>query len=203
VGLVKLLQERGIASGVRRIEAVTGEGALERFRTEHAIVRSLEERLSVPGERLSEEINRRLGELREAQKALEGQRISGVRERLLRAAERPRTAAGVRFLAERADGVRPQELRELADGLRGKLGSGVVVLGRADGPKASVLVAVTPDWTDRLPAGDLVRSLGRIIGGGGGGRPDLAEAGGKEPARLDEALERVGREIESRLEAET
>jgi alanyl-tRNA synthetase len=202
VGLVKLIQERGVASGVRRIEAVTGEGALRRFREEHAIVRALEERLSVSAERLPDEVERRIGDLREAQRALEDQRIAGVRERLAQAAERPRTVAGVRFLAERVDGLRPQELRELADGLRRKLRSGVVVLGRADGPKASVLVAVTRDWTDRLPAGDLVRSLGRIIGGGGGGRPDLAEAGGKEPGRLDEALAGVEREIARRMEAE-
>jgi alanyl-tRNA synthetase len=104
-------------------------------------------------------------------------------------------------VAERVDGLGPQELREVADGLRQKLGSGVVVLGRADGSKASVLVAVTEDLTDRLPAGELVRALGRRIGGGGGGRPDMAEAGGKEPGRLDEALAAAAEEIEKRVEA--
>jgi alanyl-tRNA synthetase len=109
--------------------------------------------------------------------------------------------AGVRLLVDRVDGLEPQELRELADGLRQKLGSGVVVLGRADGTKASVLVAVTRDLTDRLPAGDIVRALGRMIGGGGGGRPDLAEAGGKDASGLDGALRAAAQEVERRMES--
>jgi len=200
VGLIKLVQERGIASGTRRIEAVSGEGALARFRREHAIVRSLEDRLAVRGGEVLEEIERRLEELRTAQRALEGQRVEKVRQRLLDDAAKAPVVAGVRLFAERVDGLGPQELRELADGLRGKLGSGVVVLGRAEGAKASVLVAVTPDLKDRLPAGELVRVLGKIIGGGGGGRPDLAEAGGKDPSRLDEALREAAREVERRME---
>jgi alanyl-tRNA synthetase len=105
----------------------------------------------------------------------------------------------VRVVVERVDGVSPQEMRELADGLRGKLRSGVVVLGRAEGRKASLLVSVTDDLTARLAAGDLVRELGRIIGGGGGGRPDLAEAGGQDSSRLDEALKATAGAIEKRM----
>jgi alanyl-tRNA synthetase len=201
LGLVKLTQERGIASGTRRVEAVSGEGSLERFRSEHAVVRALEEQLSVPRGKVLQEIGRRLDELRTAQRALEVQRLESVRQRLFRQAGSPEVVAGVRLLAERVDGLEPQELRELADGLRQKLGSGVVVLGRADGTKASVLVAVTKDLTDRLPAGDLVRALGRMIGGGGGGRPDLAEAGGKDSSGLDAALRAAAREVERRMEA--
>ena len=106
----------------------------------------------------------------------------------------------MKVLAERADGLAPQELRELADSLRGNLGSGVVVLGRAEEGKASLLVAVTHDLIQRLPAGDLVRSLGKLIGGGGGGRPDMAEAGGKKSDMLDEALASAGRIVAERLE---
>jgi alanyl-tRNA synthetase len=201
IGLVKLTQERGIASGTRRVEAVTGEGSLERFRSEHAVVRALEEQLSVPRDKVLHEIGRRLDELRAAQRALEAQRVETVRQRLFRRAASPEIVAGVRLLVDRVDGLEPQELRELADGLRQKLGSGVVVLGRADGTKASVLVAVTRDLTDRLPAGDIVRALGRMIGGGGGGRPDLAEAGGKDASGLDGALREATREVERRMEA--
>jgi alanyl-tRNA synthetase len=200
IGLVKLTTERGIASGTRRVEAVSGKGSLDRFRREHAILRALEEQLSVPGDQLLSEIERRLEELRTVQRDLEGQRVAAVRRQLARKAEKPRVVAGVRLVAERVDGLGPQELREVADGLRQKLGSGVVVLGRADGSKASVLVAVTEDLTDRLPAGELVRALGRRIGGGGGGRPDMAEAGGKESGRLDEALAAAAEEIERRVE---
>ena len=200
VGLVKLTQERGIASGTRRVEAVSGEGSLDRFRREHAIVRSLEEQFSVSGDKVLDEIARRLEELRAAQRDLEGQRVATVRQRVSQKAEDPQVVAGVRLVVERVDGLEPQEMRAVADGLRQKLGSGVVVLGRADGSKVSLLVAVTRDLTERLKAGDLVRRLGPIIGGGGGGRPDMAEAGGKDASRLDEALQAAPTEIRRVME---
>jgi alanyl-tRNA synthetase len=203
VGLVKLVQERGIASGTRRVEAVSGAVSLDRFREEHAIVRSLEEQLSVPRERLVGEIERRLGELRAIQRDLEARRLGLLRERLAARADHPRVVGDVRVLIERVDDVEPAELRSLADDLRRRLRSGVVVLGRAEAEKVSLLVAVTDDLKHRLPAGDLVRELGRLVGGGGGGRPDLAEAGGKDPARLDEALQAALGAIERRMQAAT
>jgi alanyl-tRNA synthetase len=201
VGLVKLVGERGIASGTRRVEAVTGEASLARFRRDHAIVRGLEEQLLVQADRLREEIARRLEAGRSLQREVETLRVAAERERLAGADGAPQDVGGVRLVARRVDGLGPQEMRELADGLRQKLGSGVVVLGRAEATKASLLVAVTPDLAHRLPAGDLVRALGRIIGGGGGGRPDLAEAGGKDPARLDDALAAAAAEVARRMEA--
>ena len=201
VGLVKLTQERGVASGTRRVGAVSGEGSLERFRAEHAIVRALEERLAVPSDRLLGEMERRLQELQAARRELETERFGLIRRQLMQQADSPREVAGVRVVVHRVDDIGGQELRELADSLRQRLGSGVVVLGRANAGKASLLVAVTPDWTDRLPAGDLVRTLGRVIGGGGGGRPDMAEAGGKNVSRLDEALRSAITAVEQRMEA--
>jgi alanyl-tRNA synthetase len=201
VGLVKLTQERGVASGTRRVEAVSGEGSLERFRAEHAIVRALEERLAVPSDRLLGEMERRLKEHQAARRELKTERFGLIRRQLMQQADSPREVAGVRVVVHRVDDIGGQELRELADSLRQRLGSGVVVLGRANAGKASLLVAVTPDWTDRLPAGDLVRTLGRVIGGGGGGRPDMAEAGGKNVSRLDEALRSAITAVEQRMEA--
>jgi alanyl-tRNA synthetase len=200
IGLVKLTQEHGIASGTRRVEAISGDGALDRFREEHGIVRTLEEQLSVPRDQLVEEIGRRLDQGRELQRALDRQKLDDVRSRLLAEVDSAPRVGGVGVVAERADGLEPQEMRELADNLRRKLGSGVVVLGRAEADKASLLVAVTKDLTGRVPAGELVRELGKIIGGGGGGRPDLAEAGGKQPARLDEALGAAVDSVAKRLE---
>jgi alanyl-tRNA synthetase len=115
----------------------------------------------------------------------------------------PENVAGVGLLAERVDGLSPQEMRELADNLRGKLRSGVVVLGRAAGGKVSLLVAVTADLKQRVPARDLVKELGPMIGGGGGGRPDMAEAGGKNEAGLDDALAAARGAVERFLEADT
>jgi alanyl-tRNA synthetase len=120
---------------------------------------------------------------------------------LLKSTDEAEEVAGTRVLARRVEGLSPQEMRELADALRGRLHSGVVVLGRAEGKKASLLVAVTEDLTKKVAAGDLVRALGKIIGGGGGGRPDMAEAGGKNAERLDEALSEAAREVARRMEA--
>jgi alanyl-tRNA synthetase len=202
IGLFKLVQERGIASGTRRLEAVTGLGALDRFREAHGLLRRLEEELSVPRDRILAEVGRRSEQLRAAQRELEQQRLGLLRERLSRKARDTESYAGIKVMAERADGLAPQETRELADALRGSLRSGVVVLGRAEEGKAALLVAVTEDLKKRLPAGDLVRELAGIIGGGGGGRPDMAEAGGKKPERLDEALAQAGPLVQRRLEAE-
>jgi alanyl-tRNA synthetase len=200
IGLFKLVQERGIASGTRRVEAVTGEGSLARFQELSGIVRSLEELLAVPGREVIREAGKRLEQVKALQKELERHRLGEVRSRLLREAAEAKSAAGVRFLTGRADALQPGEMRELADNLRRKLGSGVVVLGRGMEGKASILVAVTSDLTDRIAAGDLVRSLAGMIGGGGGGRKDLAEAGGKNPERLDEALDAVEAWIVQRME---
>jgi alanyl-tRNA synthetase len=196
VGLVKLTGERGVASGTRRVEAVSGEGSLARFRIEHALVRTLEEQLSVPGDKVLEELDRRAEHARAVQRELEKHRVGGVREQLLELAKTAPEVAGVKLLTARADGLEAAEMRELADVLRGALGSGVAVLGRAGEDKASILVAVTKDLTGKIRAGDLVRVLGKVIGGSGGGRPDLAEAGGKDPARLDEALGLAAGEVE-------
>jgi alanyl-tRNA synthetase len=201
IGLIKLSHERGIASGTRRVEAMSGEGSLAAFREDHRVVRALEEQLSVPRELVMDEIEKRLDRVRSIQRELEEQRLLIVRERLSQKADEAETVAGIRVLTERVEGLGPQEMRELADSLRGKLDSGVVVLGRSEAGKASLLVAVTADLKKRLPAGDLVRSLGKIIGGGGGGRPDMAEAGGKNPERLDEALRQAPREVARRMEA--
>jgi alanyl-tRNA synthetase len=196
VGLVKLTGERGVASGTRRIEAISGEGSLARFRVEHELVRRLEAQLSVPGDKVLEELDRRAEQARTVQRELEKHRVGGVREQWLERAKTAPEVAGVKLFTARADGLEAAEMRELADILRGALGSGVAVLGRAGKDKASILVAVTKDLTGKIRAGDLVRVLGKVIGGSGGGRPDLAEAGGKDPARLDEALGRAAGEVE-------
>jgi alanyl-tRNA synthetase len=201
VGLFKLTQERGIASGTRRVEALTGEGSLARFREYQDTVRQLERLLSVSGPELLPELERRLEQARELERELEKVRLQGKREEMAKGADQPEVVAGVKLLARRVDGVGPKELRELADGLRQKLGSGVVVLGRAEGEKASLLVAVSDDLKQKLPAGDLVRSLAKIIGGGGGGRPDMAEAGGRDPSKLDEALRSSAEEVARRMES--
>ncbi len=200
IGLLKLTQERGIASGTRRLEAVTGEGSLDRFRQDYAVVKALEELLSVPGKDVVPEIVRRLEQTRALQREMERERLRAMQQSLSRGAEETETVGGIKVIAHRVDGLSSQEARTLADNLRRKLGSGVVILGRADDAKAHLLVAVTDDLKERLPAGDLVRELAQMIGGGGGGRADLAEAGGKDATRLDEAIRSGVRVVARRVE---
>jgi alanyl-tRNA synthetase len=201
VGLFKLTEERGIASGVRRVEAVTGQASLETFRRYQDTVRALERLLSAGRLGIVAEVERRLEAVRALERELAQRRVREEIEAIARRAQNPQLVGGIKVLTERADALSPKELRELADSLRRKLGSGVVVLGRAEGARASLLVAVTQDLVARLPAVELVRSLAKIIGGGGGGRPDLAEAGGKDAARLDEALQATLREVARRVES--
>ncbi len=201
IGLMKLIAERGIASGIRRIEAVTGAGALELFRATSAVVRNLEAILAVPAAELEQEVSRRVEQARTLQRGMDRLRVGSVREALIaQAADAPKVA-GIRVLAARVDGMKPAEMRELADELLRKLDSGVLVLGRGEAVKASILVGVSRDLTARIHAGELVRSLAGIIGGGGGGRKDMAEAGGKDVARLDEALAAVPEQVAAVLEA--
>ena len=188
IGLFLLTHERGVASGTRRVEALTGEGSLAKSRSDHQILQGMEEVLSVPRHEALAELGRRLENLRELQRKLEEQRVSAVRDELAKRAQSPDVVEGIKLLAARVDGLASAETRVLADNLRQSLGSGVVVLGRAEGDKASILVAVTDDLKSRVAAGDVVKELAKIIGGGGGGRNDLAEAGGKDASRLDEAL---------------
>jgi alanyl-tRNA synthetase len=201
IGLVKLTGERGVAAGTRRVEAISGEASLLRFREEDALVRAVAGLAGSSREELVAELARRLDQVKALQRELEQLRRQGLQQRVAEEVAEAENVEGIRFFARRVDGVGKDEARALADSLRRKLGSGVVVLGRAEEGKASILVAVTEDLTDRLPAGDLVRDLAAIIGGSGGGRKDMAEAGGKDPAKLDEAL-RSGREaIARRLKA--
>ncbi len=197
IGLFLLTHERGVASGTRRVEAVTGEASLAKSRADDKILRGMADALSVPRHDILAEFGRRMDSLRAMQRELEHQRVRATQDELIRKAENPDIVGGIKVLTARVDGLASQEARALADNLRQALGSGIVILGRSDGEKASILVAVTDDLKGRIGAGDVVKELARIIDGGGGGRSELAEAGGKDPSRLDEAL-RAGRDAVAR-----
>ncbi len=187
IGLFKITGERGIAAGVRRIEAVTGRGAVAWVQGAARLLRELAGRYQTAPEQLPAVLERReeqLAGLQEEVKKLKLQLASGDAG----AAELRTEVEGVTVVARRVPEMSPSELRNLADTLRQKLGSGVVVLGMESGGKATLLVTVTEDLTDRVRAGDLVKELAGIVGGRGGGRPHLAQAGGPHPEKLDEAM---------------
>jgi alanyl-tRNA synthetase len=191
IAFFKITEETGVAQGVRRLEAVTGAGAL-------AYVRRMDGELTEAGRLLragSFEVAARVAklqaELREQEKEIEKLRrklASGGGRDLLAEA---RDVGGVRVLATRADVADPKALREVTDQLRDKLRSGVIVLAGVEGDKIALVAMVTPDLTVRFNAGKIVGEVAKALGGKGGGRADMAQGGGSQPERLDVALERV------------
>ncbi len=190
IGLVSIVSERGVAAGVRRIEAVTGRGAVERLQERDRLVNELAGHYQASFEQLPELLGKRdarMAELEAEVRRLKHQLASGD----ARGAEIRRELGGFTLVARRVPEMAPAELRNLADTLRQKLGTGVVVLGMESGDKATLLVAVTDDLTDRVNAGNVVRELAPIVGGRGGGRPNLAQAGGPNVSQIDAALEKA------------
>ncbi|HEV8674890.1 MAG TPA: alanine--tRNA ligase [Methylomirabilota bacterium] len=191
IGLFKLTGESAIAAGVRRVEAVTGQVALHHVGQAEAALREAADLLkSAPLE-----VPRRLGKLLDEQRALEKQLAElGTRQAKQRATELvagARQVGDVAVVAARLDGLDAEGLRAVADSVRERLVSGVVCLGSVTDGKVSLVSAVTKDLTKRFHAGKLVQRVAKAVDGGGGGRPDLAQAGGKNPAALDAALASV------------
>ncbi len=192
IGLIKILKEGSVSSGVRRLEAVTGEGSLRHFRKDHqlenvvaTLVRGDDES---PAEALKRELERREDELKKLRKELEQARMKSAASSVSSATENVREVKGVKVLATRADNLERTQLRTLVDNLRNKLGSGVVVMGSVSDGKVALIVGVTKDLTARVQAGKIIAEVAKKVGGSGGGRPDMAEAGGKDPEALDAAL---------------
>ncbi len=188
VGLVKILSEGGVAAGVRRIEAATGLRALAHVQAEEGRLREVAELTKGSAEEAPDRVRRlqdRVRELERELSSLRAQLAGGAARDLLSSA---RDVNGVRVLATRVPAQDPKVLREFADGLRDRLGSGVLALGAEADGKALLLVAVSKDLMGRLKAGDLIRPLAEAVGGRGGGRPDLAQAGGPDPTGLDAGL---------------
>jgi alanyl-tRNA synthetase len=197
IGTFKVTLERGIAAGTRRIEAVTGRAAVELFQGQHALLRGLSARANLPVEQLPAHLEaeeRRLRELEQEVKALRLRLASGGGAEL-----EVQQVKGVALLVREAPEMAPNELRALADTLRAKLKSGVVVLGMATADAATLLVAVTDDLAGRVGAGEVVKRLAPIVDGRGGGKASLAQAGGKAPAKLAEALAQAPATVEELL----
>jgi len=194
IGLVKLLGENSVSSGVRRIEAVTGTGALDEFRRGFAVAKVAEQvagkaDASTPADALRNKLTAQEEELKRLRRELDEARMKSAAGRVSNAASEAVEVSGVKVLAQRVDALDRGQVRTLVDNLRGKLGSGVVVLGgvQEDG-KVALIVGVTKDLTGRVQAGKVVAQLAQMVGGSGGGRPDMAEAGGKDASQLDSAL---------------
>jgi alanyl-tRNA synthetase len=205
IGLIKVLNEGSVSSGVRRVEAVTGEGSLLRFRREHALenlVASIVPRSQQggsPADALRAEMEKKDSEIKKLHKELEQLRMKSAASSVASSDERVREIQGVKVLVHRADNLDRGQMRTLVDNFRNKIGSGVVVLGSATDGKVSLIVGVTADLTAKIPAGKIIKPIAEKAGGKGGGKPELAEGGGENPAQLDAALNEAYAAVESLL----
>lgn len=220
IGLIKILKEGSVSSGVRRVEAVTGEGSLRHFRKDHELEtvvsafvnptfvkptlaqktrkdgaplsedethKSGEAHYS-PAEALKAELEKKDAEIKRLARELDQVRMKSASSSVASVGEKIKEVRGVKVLAHRVDNLERAQMRTLVDQLRDKIGSGVVVLGSATNGNVALIVGVTKDLTSRIQAGKVIGPVAQKVGGKGGGRPDLAEAGGKDPEALDAAL---------------
>lgn len=199
IGLFRIVQESGIAAGVRRIEAVTGTRAFERVREQEKRLQNLAALVKAAPDAVVDKVQQLVATNRALEKELQqlkGKIAAAAGADLVDQAE---TIKGIKVLATEVQGMDSKALRDTAEQLRNKLGSGVVVLAVNEGGKVSIVVAVSKDLIDRIKAGDLVGVLAAHVGGKGGGRPDMAMAGGTNAAGLAAALAAVGPEVSKRL----
>jgi alanyl-tRNA synthetase len=191
VGVLKIVAEQSVAAGVRRIEAVTGVGALEHYQQQAAILTQVAHQLNVGEESVLATVEKLSQTVKQLEKDLESQKRKGALGQLDELAARAQTIKGVKLIAAEVASVDREGLRQLVDSLRQKLGSGVVALGMPDGEKVALIVGVTKDLTGKVHAGKIIQALAKQVGGSGGGRPDLAEAGGKDTTALKSALQSI------------
>jgi alanyl-tRNA synthetase len=202
IGLFRIVSETGVAAGVRRIEAQTGSGAFALMKKLEADIRELSDLLKVGQSELVSKTRKVMEQLKDKERALEGLQLKMAAGSMV--SSKAKTIAGVQVHVQRTDGLDVNGMRALADQLRDKLKSGVVALGAAtDDGKVSLLVVVTKDLIGKLNAGVLIKEMAAEVGGTGGGRPEMAQAGGKDPAKLDIALEKVFGLVERMLERYT
>jgi alanyl-tRNA synthetase len=191
VGVLKIISEQSVAAGVRRIEAVTGVGALEHYQNQASLLSQLASHLNVGEEALLSTIEKLSQTAKQLEKELESQKRKGALGQLDELAAKTQLIKGVKVLTAEVANVDRDGLRQLVDSLRQKLGSGIIALGMPDGDKVALIVAVTKDLTAKVHAGKLIQALAKQVGGSGGGRPDLAEAGGKDTSALNSTLRSI------------
>jgi alanyl-tRNA synthetase len=219
IGLIKVLKEGSVSSGVRRIEAVTGEGSLHHFQRDHQLEnvvasfagpalsqRTRKDGAPAPGEAslspaeaLKAELEKKDAEIKRLARELDQARMKSASSTVASITDQIKDVRGIKVLAHRVDNLERAQMRTLVDQLRDKLGSGVVVLGSATNGSVGLIVGVTKDLTRRIQAGKVIGPVAQRVGGKGGGRPDLAEAGGKDPGALDAALGEVYSVVEALL----
>lgn len=188
IGLFKIVSEAGIAAGVRRIEALAGRPAYQEVKKEERNIQEIARMLKATDADVVSRVEKLVAQLKENEKELDRMKHKLQSSQAGDVIGEARDISGIKVLAKRVDGIDPKDLRDFGDKLRDKLGSGVLALGSVNADKVSLIVMVSPDLTTRFHAGTIIKEMARILGGTGGGKADLAQSGGKDPAKLDAAL---------------
>jgi alanyl-tRNA synthetase len=191
IGLFKIVSETSIAAGMRRIEALTGEGALLNVQEEETLLSDIQQLMNASKKEVVDQIGKMKESLKNVEKENKRLRQKLANVRYQKEIQQVHRVHGISILTRRVEGMTMDELRELADSLKQKIGSGLVALATSEGKKAFLVVSVTKDLTDRISARELIKELAPLIGGGGGGRPDFAQAGGTKPDRIPAVFERI------------
>jgi len=191
IGYLKIVSEGSIAAGVRRIEAVCGQAAFDRLAAEDQELTQISELLAVPVFESASRVGSVLDENKQLGKEIERLKQKLATGQTLDVMSQVKTVAGINLLAVKVDGADQKQLRMMVDSFKGRMGSGIIVLGTATEDKVSLVAAVTDDMVSRIRADVLVQEVAKLVDGGGGGRPDMAQAGGKNVAKLDEAIQQV------------
>lgn len=199
IGLFKILSEGGIAAGVRRIEAVTGQGALDYVEEGEKSLTDIASMMKASRDAAADKVNQLMSKNRELEKELEQLKSKLASSQGSDLASQATEISGIKVLAANMEGADPKSLRDTVDQLKNKLGTAAIVLAAVKGDKVSLVAGVTKDATDKIKAGELVNQVAQQVGGKGGGRPDMAQAGGSQPENLSAALDSVAGWIESQL----
>jgi alanyl-tRNA synthetase len=191
IGLFKLHSEGGVAAGVRRVEAFTGEGALDLIHSYEARLKEIGDLVRGSADDAVDKVKKLLERQKELEREIDKLHSQLEKDRIPDLLAKKQSVDGANVLISRVDGVDGKQLRDIADQLREKLGSSVVVLASAGEENVSLVASVSKELTKKYHAGNIIKELAGIVGGGGGGRPDFAQAGGKEPGKIDLALKRA------------
>ncbi len=191
IGLFKILSESGVAAGVRRIEAVAGRRAYAAVKRQGQDLAEIAEMLKAPDFEAVQRVEKMLGQAKALEKEVERLKQMLQTSQAADLAGDVRVIEGVKTLAKRVDGMDAKDLRAFGDKLRDRLGSSVIALGSVKDEKVNLIVMVSKDLIDRYHAGQIIKDMAGVLGATGGGKPDLAQSGGKDPAKLDAALDRL------------
>ena len=196
IGVIKIISESGIASGVRRIEAFTGEASLKYLNDTEVRLEEICEAVKANPDDVAAKTDRLISTVKEQEKEIARLKEMLAASKAKDVTSEIREVAGIKVLSKKVDGMNIDELRNFGDSLRSRIGSGIVSVGAEVDGKAAILVMVTKDLADKFNARDIINEIAGLVDGRGGGRPDMAQAGGKRPEGLNEALNKVAEVVE-------